>query len=63
MFTYYLLKKLQQTKGNVTLKELGDYVTDQVKRQSNLINKKPQTPSVTTSGTMTKEYLKKKLRP
>ncbi|MDE5942333.1 MAG: caspase family protein, partial [Muribaculaceae bacterium] len=63
MFTYYLLKKLQQTKGNVTLKELGDYVTDQVKRQSNLINKKPQTPSVTTSGNMTKEYHKKKLRP
>ena len=27
LFTYYLLKKLQETEGNVELKELGDYVT------------------------------------
>lgn len=63
MFTYFLLKKLQQTKGNATLKELSDYVIDKVKVQSNLINKKPQTPSVSTSGTMTRDYTKKKLRP
>ena len=63
MFTYFLLKKLQESKGNATLKELSDYVIEKVKIQSNLVNKKPQTPSVTTSGTMTKNYLKKKLRP
>lgn len=63
MFTYYLLKKLQETKGNTTLKGLSDYVIEKVKIQSNLINKKPQTPSVSTSGTMTRNYLKKKLRP
>lgn len=62
LFTYYLLKKLQDSKGNVTLKELGDYVTENVKRQSNLINQKPQTPTVTTSGTMRELYSKKKLR-
>lgn len=63
MFTYYLLKKLQDTKGNVTLKELADYVTENVRRQSNLINKKPQNPTVTTSGNMRELYTKKKLRP
>lgn len=62
MFIYYLLKKLQETKGNVTLKELADYVTENVKRQSNLINQKPQTPTVTTSGRMRELYGKKKLR-
>lgn len=62
MFTYYLLKKLQETKGNVTLKELADYVTENVKRQSNLINQKPQTPTVTTSGNMREMYDRKKLR-
>jgi hypothetical protein len=30
MFTYYLLKKLQETKGEVTLQELGDYIVKQV---------------------------------
>ena len=30
MFTYYLLKKLQETKGEVTLQELGDYIVKNV---------------------------------
>lgn len=34
LFTYYLLKKLQETKGDVTLGELGDYIKTQVERQS-----------------------------
>ena len=34
MFTYYLLKKLQDTKGDVTLKDLGNYITSEVKKQS-----------------------------
>ena len=32
MFTYFLLKKLQESKGDVTLGELGDYITNEVKR-------------------------------
>lgn len=63
LFTYYLLKHLQDTKGNTTLRQLADYVKDNVSRQSNLINKKPQTPTVTTSGTMTEEQHRRKLRP
>ena len=62
MFTYYLLKKLQETKGNVTLKDLSDYVISNVSRQSSLINKKSQTPTVQLSGKMQDEYKSKKLK-
>lgn len=62
IFTYYLLKKLQDTKGDVTLKELTDYVTRQVKEQSNNINKKPQNPQVTLSGNMGSVWNSLKLR-
>ena len=62
LFTYYLLKKLQQTGGDVTLKDLSDDVKANVSRQSNLVNQKPQTPQVTLSGTMKEVYQKKKLR-
>jgi len=50
LFTYYLLKKLQETKGNTTLGELTDFVTSQVKRQSVLLNGKLQVPSLLHSG-------------
>ncbi|MBQ9522846.1 MAG: caspase family protein [Paludibacteraceae bacterium] len=49
MFTYYLLKKLQETQGNVSLVELGEYVTTHVQQQSVLENSKVQTPCVTPS--------------
>ena len=62
LFTYYLLKALQNSKGNITLKDLSETVIDNVKRQSNLINKKPQTPQVSTSGNMSSEWSRKKLR-
>ncbi|MCH5218371.1 MAG: caspase family protein [Muribaculaceae bacterium] len=63
MFTYFLLKKLQDSKGNVTLKELSDYVVDQVKRNSISVNRKSQTPSVKVSGRLQQEWNSKKLRP
>lgn len=63
LFTYYVLKKLQDSKGNVTLKELSDYVISQVSRQSNLINGKPQTPNVSVSGTLRDTWSQVKLRP
>lgn len=46
MFTYYLLKKLQETGGNVTMQDLGNYITTNVRQQSLLINNKSQTPCV-----------------
>lgn len=62
LFTYYLLKKLQESKGEVTLKELSEEVIRNVRRQSTLINNKPQTPQVSTSGSMSEMWQKKKLR-
>ena len=50
MFTYYLLKKLQETQGNATLGELGDYLTTEVKRQSFVENNKVQTPTIVPSA-------------
>ena len=47
MFTYYLLKKLQESKGDVTMSELRDYVVKNVTQQSVVENNKMQTPSVT----------------
>ena len=47
MFTYYLLKKLQESRGEVTLGELGDYVTDAVRKLSSTpAYNKPQVPKV-----------------
>ena len=52
LFTYFLLKKLKESKGNVTIGELGDYVQDQVGRYSILKNRKSQTPTVQASKTL-----------
>jgi uncharacterized caspase-like protein len=49
LFTYYLLKKLKDSKGNSTLRELSDYIITNVTQQSVVINKKPQTPQVNYS--------------
>ncbi len=49
LFTYYILKKLQESKGNLTLGELTEYVTDRVRKTSVTVNKKSQTPSVIVS--------------
>ena len=62
MFTYYLLKKLQQSKGDVTLGELADYIIKEVKRQSFDENNRKQTPTVRPSQAMTAEWRKLKIR-
>lgn len=52
LFSYYLMKKLQDTKGNVTYGELFDYVNKEVKRKSTIALDKTQTPSVTYSSNL-----------
>lgn len=52
MFTYYLLRKLQETKGDVTLGELADFITREVKRQSFDENSRSQTPSIKASASI-----------
>lgn len=49
LFTYYLLDKLQSTAGDVTLEELGEYVSGKVLQQSIIDNDKPQQPTVSAS--------------
>jgi hypothetical protein len=49
LFTYFLLKKLQETKGNVDYKSLSDYIIENVRQQSIVVNQKSQTPQVNTS--------------
>ncbi|MCC8036561.1 MAG: caspase family protein [Bacteroidales bacterium] len=62
MFTYWLLKKLQESKGDATLKEISDYVTQNVKKTSLKENGKDQVPSVSLSGALSTEWSKKKLK-
>lgn len=61
LFTYYLLKKLQTTAGDVTLQELGDYIIKNVRQQAILINGKSQTPCVTPSATLDASWREWKL--
>ena len=53
MFTYFLLKKLQTNKGDVTYSDLADFVINNVKSYSFDINKKLQTPKVRGSHDIT----------
>lgn len=62
LFTYYLLKKLQETKGDVALKDLGEYITKQVSQQSLIINDRRQTPTVTPSAAVGAEWQNWKLK-
>jgi hypothetical protein len=62
LFTYYLLKKLKETKGNVTYGELGDYITKEVSRRAIVVNSKPQTPTASPSSNLSDTWRKLKLR-
>ena len=62
MFTYFLLKKLKETKGNVNLQELGKYITDEVSLKSQLKNKKSQIPTVISGFSMGDKWKSMKLK-
>ena len=62
LFTYFLLKKLQETAGNVTLGELGNYIVKNVKQQAIIVNNKSQTPTVTHSTAMENNWQGIKLK-
>lgn len=61
LFTYFLLKKLKETGGNVTLKDIMDYVTDNVKKKSLIVNGKQQTPTVNCSAEVKETWMTWKL--
>lgn len=56
IFTYFLLKKLQATKGNVSYKELAGYLKEQVSVKSILVNEKEQNPQVNISSDLQDEW-------
>lgn len=56
MFTYFLLKKLNEDKGDVSLGELADYVIANVKQTSILMNDKLQTPTINVSPTLSSKW-------
>lgn len=56
LFTYHLLKKLQETKGNVKLGELAKYLTEKVGFDSRRINNSPQTPTVLVAPAMEEKW-------
>jgi uncharacterized caspase-like protein len=62
LFTYFLLKKLQETKGDITYKELSDYISKSVKLNSILVNDKEQSPQTNTSVDVQNEWMNWKLK-
>lgn len=62
LFTYYLLKKLKDTKGNVTYGELSTYLQTEVKRKSIVANNKSQTPTVNASQSVANSWKNMKLK-
>ena len=62
LFTYYLLKKLQESKGDASLQEIADYVSQQVRKTASLQLNKPQTPRMSVSGALAGQLSSKKLR-
>ena len=52
MFTYYLLKKLNESKGDFSLGEMYDFIYNNVRKSAMLENDKMQTPSVNVSPLM-----------
>lgn len=56
LFTYYMLKHLQSTQGQTTIGEMVDDIKTNVNRQSIVANNKTQTPSVTASPALNKDW-------
>lgn len=61
LFTYFLLSKLQQTKGKVSLGELADYIREKVALESRRINNNAQTPRVSVSPALAESWKSMKL--
>ena len=61
MFTYFLLKKLQETKGDASLEELGMYIQKHVIQQSMMEIGKPQTPSINVSSSLSTSWKTQKI--
>ena len=57
IFTYFLLKKLQETKGDISYQALADYLNHEVKFQSVKINSKEQEPQMINGSEINTDLL------
>lgn len=62
LFTYFLLEKLQDSKGEATLQELEAYLKKEVVKYSILENRKEQTPQLQVSPTLGDRWKSWKLK-
>ena len=62
LFTYYLLKKLQDSKGDVTLDVLANYLTSEVNLKSLDLHEKEQIPSIIVSPQVQNQWQNWKLK-
>ena len=63
LFSYYLIKKINESKGEATLGEIADYVSSEVAKQAVVVNQKPQTPGVKASLDLGTAWRELRLRP
>jgi uncharacterized caspase-like protein len=63
IFTYFLLKKIQESNGFVTYQELGEYLQTEVGLKSVVVNRKEQNPTVLVSPEAQGSFSKWNLRP
>lgn len=61
IFTYFLLKKLKESGGSVSLAELADYIKKNVASTAYKENRKEQTPTVSTSTKIADSWRNKRL--
>lgn len=61
LFTYFLLKKLQETQGNLTYEELYNYLKENVGIKSVFVNESEQTPEINSSPSVGEEWKNWKL--
>jgi len=62
MFTYHLLNKLKETKGNVSYGELSEYLRTAVGTRSVIVNQKEQNPQTNISPNVEKVWRDWKIR-
>lgn len=62
LFTYTLLRKIQETNGDITWGELADYVTETVKTRSIDLAGKLQSPTVSVSPSIKDSWRNQKIR-
>jgi hypothetical protein len=62
MFTYHVLKMLQETKGNISYGEMSDYLKTTVGTRSIIINQRDQNPQTNISPTLDDSWKEWRLR-